>query len=364
MRASQLPAAVKLTAVAGSGETESYEVDLAYDGPVWNVWEVTTRMAGVPAVCYEDDRVNPIIRVRTSAGDGLSYELFSEIRWRSKPAEKRSRKLTVENGWASVYTGEVEAGEIGRVSWSLRHHGVELSSGAVRFVREPYDFLPDEVSGESLKCGGEFVVLLASKVSRGDPAPAPQSDGDTVVLDGFIYGGLGYGAGNSESNAWRMLDLRAAEQERDATGSALLMPFAALKDVLPAALVVYAPSLTGLSREGGTGAFERRLSAMTGLAAGPAGGSPRVLLVVPPQFDVLPDCGCPPGEEPCGHAAKAREYAEAVIRVADAHGVETVDLFTAFQTAPPHTPLVRNGMLTEAGTALAETLIRKKILTR
>ncbi|MDD3546321.1 MAG: hypothetical protein PHG96_13325, partial [Kiritimatiellae bacterium] len=216
MRASQLPAAVKLTAVAGSGETESYEVDLAYDGPVWKVWEVTTRMAGVPAVCYGDDRVNPIIRVRTSADDGLSYELFSEIRWRSKPAEKRSRKLTVENGWASVYTGEVEAGEIGRVSWSLRHHGVEISSGAAKFARGPYDFLPDAVSGESLKIGEEFVVLLASKVSRGYPTPAsvPHSDDGTVVLDGFIYGGAAHYEAVSASNAWHVLDLRAAELAR------------------------------------------------------------------------------------------------------------------------------------------------------
>jgi hypothetical protein len=365
--ASQLPASAKLTAAASSGETEVYGVDIEYDGPVWNVWDVTTRMAGVPAVCYEDDRVNPIIRMRTSANDGMPYELCSEFQWRSKPVEKRSQKLMTNNGWASVYTGEVEAGEIECISWSLRHHGVEISNGATRFVREPYDFLPDMISGESLKYDGKFVVLLASKVSRGDiaPASAPQSDGGTVVLDGFMYGGMGHGmGGNSASNAWQILDLREAEQERAATGSALLMPFAALKRVLPASLVVYAPSLTGVSREDGTGAFERRLSGMTGLVAGPAGGSPRVLLVVPPQFDVLPDCGCSPGEGPCEHAAKARDYAETVIRVADAHGIETVDLFTAFQTASPQMPLIRNGMFTEAGTALAETLIRKKILAR
>jgi len=68
-----------------------------------------------------------------------------------------------------------------------------------------------------------------------------------------------------------------------------------------------------------------------------------------------------PGNEPCVHAAEARTYAEIVVRVADAHGVETVDLFTAFQTSDPGVPLIRNGVLTPEGIALAETIIEKKI---
>jgi hypothetical protein len=87
-----------------------------------------------------------------------------------------------------------------------------------------------------------------------------------------------------------------------------------------------------------------------------------VLLVVPPAFDVLPDCGCAAGAAPCAHAAAARDVAETVIRVADAHGVETVDLFTAFRTARrPLGELVSGGRLTPAGAALAERLIAEKL---
>ena len=78
-------------------------------------------------------------------------------------------------------------------------------------------------------------------------------------------------------------------------------------------------------------------------------------------FDVLSGCGCVAGDTPCVHAAAARKYAETVVRVADAHGVETVDLFTAFRTAGKDPPLVRNGALTEQGVALAESLIEKKL---
>jgi hypothetical protein len=157
-----------------------------------------------------------------------------------------------------------------------------------------------------------------------------------------------------------VVDVQAVEQNEAASGMSLLLPFAAVKAVLPATLIIYAPSFLGVSREGGTEGYERRLATMTGLLTGPACASPRVLLVIPPDFDVLPGCGCEPGDAPCRHAAEARKYAEIVVRVADAHGVETVDLFTAFRTASAGEPLVKNGALTSAGVALVESLIEKK----
>lgn len=358
LRASALPSQLKLLAVAATGEEASFETALTYGGPVWSEFEVTSRMTGVPAVCYPDDRVHPIIRVRTSASDGLVYELVSEIQRTSGERTNRVDALVTDKGWARVYLDEMDAGGLARLSWSLRHNGVEINRGATRFVREPYDVLPDAVSGETLKAGAEFVVLLASKASRGDP-PVPSARGGTngvVLLDGFVYEGQ-----TPADKGWRVVDLQSVEQNEAASGMSLLLPFAALEGVLPASVVVYAPSFLGVSREGDSAGFERRLSAMTGLLSSPASGRPRVLLMVPPAFDVLPGCGCVPGDAPCVHAAEARAYAEMVVRVADAHGVETVDLFTAFQTEGSGSPLVRNGMLTPEGVALTEALVEKKL---
>ncbi|MDD4018280.1 MAG: hypothetical protein PHV28_10090, partial [Kiritimatiellae bacterium] len=380
---STLPAPLRLRAQAATGEKAEYETLLSYDGPVWSQYGVTTRVTGVPAVCYADDRVHPIIRVRTSAADGLAYELNTGVEWAAGGCSNLTHAVVTDKGWARVYLCEAEAGSVARVTWSLRHCGVELDRGAVRFLREPYGVLPDTVSGETLKAGGEFVVLVASKASRGEPAvPAarPSATNGVVLLDGFIYGGTpnaGRRTPNAQQetgnlkpetlnhgNLFRVVDVQAIEQSEAASGMSLLLPFAAVREVLPAGVVAYAPSLLGISREGGTAGFERRLSAMTGLLSGPACGNPRVLLVAPPAFDVLPGCGCVAGDAPCVHAAEARAYAEAVIRVADAHGVETVDLFTAFQTSGSGVPLVRNGALTGAGIAYAEQVIAKKILAR
>ena len=370
---STLPAELRLRAQAATGERAEYETLLAYAGPVWNQYGVTTRITDVPAVCYADDRVHPIIRVRTSAADGLAYELNTGVEWAAGGCSNLTHAVVTDKGWARVYLCEAEAGSVARVTWSLRHCGVELDRGAVRFLREPYGVLPDTVSGETLKAGGEFVVLVASKASRGEPvvsAARPSGTNGVALLDGFIYGGLPAAEpekGNvipetlNPETFSRVVDVQAIEQSEAASGMSLLLPFAAVRDVLPAGVVVYAPSLLGISREGGTADFERRLSAMTGLLTGPACGNPRVLLVVPPAFDVLPGCGCVAGDAPCAHAAEARAYAGAVMRVADAHGVETVDLFTAFQTSGANVPLVRNGALTGEGIAYAEHVIAKKI---
>lgn len=359
VRTSSLPRTVTVQARAASGEEASYDLPLAYDGPVWSEAEVSSRITGVPAVCYADDRIHPIIRVRTTADDGLRYELVSEFEWLSGERTNRVDTLVTDKGWARVYLTEMEVDGLARLTWSLRHCGVELSKGTTRFLREPYDVLPDAVSGETLKAGDAFVVLVAPKASRGDPQAAAVSAGTNgvLLLDGFLYGA----EPSSGASGWRVVDVQAVEQDDAAAGMSRLLPFAALGRLLPAGTVVFAPSLLGVGSEGGGAGFERRLSAMTGLLASPAAGRPRVLLVVPPAFDVLPGCGCVAGAAPCEHAADARVLAERVVRVADAHGVETVDLFTAFQTAPGGLPLVLNGQLTPAGRALAEQVIERKL---
>ena len=380
LTASALPATLKLNAKAATGEEAAYEAQLAYDGPVWAEYGVTTRITDVPAVCYADDRVHPIIRLRTTAADGLAYELVTRVEWAEGGVSNQTHTLVSDRGWARVYLSEVEAGRVARVTWSLRHCGVELNQGSLRFLNEPYEVLPDAVSGETLKAGNEFVVLVASKASRGEPVAAgrvPAGTNGVVLLDGFVYGGAPNAGrrtldtqqenGNLKPETlisgtlFRVVDVQTIEQSEAASGMSLLLPFVAVKKVLPVGTVVYAPSLLSITREGGTADFERRLSAMTGLLSGPACGRPRVLLVVPPAFDVLPGCGCVAGKAPCAHAAEARKYAGAVVRVADAHGVETVDLFTAFQTAAAEVPLVANGELTPAGRSLFGVLLEKKM---
>ncbi len=367
LRASAMPARVTACLEAASGETAQHELMLSGNGPAVAEYDVTTRVTGLPAVCYGDDRVQPIIRVRTSAPDGLVYELESEIQRVSGEVSRRTDTFATDKGWARVHLSQVEAGSVSNVVWTLRHAGAGIARGRAEFWREPFERLPDAVSGEMLKAGESFVVVVASKASRGDVAAEKAAEaGPVALLDGFLFTGeearlMGGSAGAGLPASWRVADLSACEQSEAASGMSLLLPFASVRELLPAAAVVYAPSLLAVGRESGTDGCERRVAALAGLLSGPACGRPRLLLVVPPAFDVLPGCGCEPGGSPCAHAAAARAYAEIVVRVADAHGAETVDLFTAFSTAGARPPLVRNGTLTPEGCRLAARLILKKL---
>ncbi len=370
LRKSQLPSSLWLQVRAASGEEAEYEMPLAYDGPVWDEYEVSTRVTDVPAVCYADDRVHPIIRIRTSAPDQLSYELISERVALDGQRTRRQDTVTPDKGWVRVYLESFEVSSISNVTWTLQHGGVTLSSGELRFQREPHQHLPDAVSGGLFKEGAAFVVLVASRAAREqlvEPVESGAALQKVAILDGFLFGSDPHnrdddsGQSFETNRIWQVTNLQAIEQTDDASGTTLLLPFVAIREVLPADVVILAPSLLSISREGGTAGFERRLAAMASLLASPACGQPRVLLVVPPAFDVLPGCGCVVGEHACVHAAKARDYATLVVRVADALGLETVDLFTAFMTSEESDPLIRNGALTCHGRAFARYLIQERL---
>ena len=361
LRTTALPAKLRLDVkLAESGDTAEYAAQLTFDGPVWAEYDVTSRLTGTPAVCLPDDVVKPIIRVRTTAPDGMAFRLDGTVVWRGGGSTNISAAVVTASGWAQMYLCPFQVSEAESLAWTLSHAGAAVSQGKAVFAHEPFAVLPDAVSGECLKAGDAYVVLVAANASRGEPPAAAGRGGPVALLDGF----LASEAGLDESKIpveWHRMDLRALERQEGSSGMAWLLPFAGVKDVLPAATIVYAPSMTEAGLQGGVAAFERRVAAMAGLLSGPACGSPRVILVVPPEFDVLPGCGCVAGEEPCAHAKAANACAEAIIRVADVYALETVNLYNAFKTLHADAPLVRDGGLTDKGAKLAMGLIMKKI---
>jgi hypothetical protein len=378
LRASQLPAAAEVKVSAKElGESRSFTLPLAYDGPVWAENYVSTRVAGVPAICDTDDRVHAMVRMRTSAPDGMAFEIASSTHFRDGSVSNRSERVTTDQGWARVYVAPFAAGDVSEVSWSLLHDGVALSKGRARFLREPFDVLPDSVSGETLKAGGDFLILVtsrAAKLSGKEPAAAcgpwavalsPESIPPLApwLLKFPPRDAQASGAPDSPQPAAPAPQAAAYTPQAasdSSTGVSWLEPFTAISNALPASLFVYAPAFRAADLAD-PAAFERRVSAFTGLLASPAAGSPRVVLVVPPEPDILPDCGCAASGKPCPHAERAREFAEAVIRVADTHGLETIDLFTAFRTAADPSALIRGGRLTDQGRALAARLVQEKL---
>jgi len=362
-----LPAQVALTIISDNGgERAEHTAAIDYQGPVWSEYELSSRMTGVQAACYGDDKIHPIIRVKTSARDGLEYTLNSEIEFVSGKKIPRADKMITNQGWGRQYLAEMIAGKVKRISWSLEHCGCVLSSGQVLFQQDPFNVVPDGISGELFKKGDDFVVLVVSRRSaEREVLASPAVDGSENVffMDGFIYDGLNNSpwcrTGQVDS-AWNWLSLSELEWSNQRSGLSMLQCFTKVNDALAADEVVYAPSLSCISQEGGAGGFERRLAAMCGLLTHSGESSPRVILVVPPRYE---------SRSPDGEGALAtvdsRQVAEIVVRVADVYGVETVDLYTAFEiagnAAADGSPLVENGEMTAEGRDLARDIIMRKL---
>ena len=366
-----LPAEVALTVTArGSAESEQFVEKLDYRGPVWNEFAISSRMSGVPAACYGEDRIHPIVRVKTSANDDLLYRLDSEIELVSGKKITRSDDLRTAQGWGRQYLSPLSAGSVKSVSWSLKHCDCELTSGRVLFQRDPFGVVPDAVSGELFKHEDDFVVLVVSRRSAEreiTAAPAVESD-KVLFLDGFIFDGQSVPAlcrQGEGGDDWNWQSVSELEWSPERSGTSLLQSFTRVNEALAAGTVIYAPSLGCIASEGGAGGFERRLAAMCGLLTHSGESSPRVILVAPPPFEELPGHGLKTAEGDTGSELDARRVAEIILRVADVYGVETVDLFTAFEivrkTAEHPVPLVSGAELTTAGCELAAEIIRRKL---
>jgi hypothetical protein len=183
-RKSRLPAGVTVTALAASGETASYETILAYEGPVWSEAQVSTRITGIPAACYSDDRVHPIIRIRTTAADGLPYELSATS------SAQTARAPTVWSGCdrqgmgarLSVRNQRDDARLAGRCP-----PRVEINRGAARFCAS-LCLSPTRCPANAL-CGDDFIVLSPRKRRAGDRSKRrPLSGTNAWAARGVIMG--------------------------------------------------------------------------------------------------------------------------------------------------------------------------------
>jgi len=364
-----LPAKASLSLIAiKSGECAEYSAVIDYKGPVWHEYEISSRITGLQAACYSDDKVHPIVRVKTSADNRLKYTLHSEIELLSGKKSERSATVYANRGMAQCYLDELKAGNIKRIAWSLTHCGCELTSGKLLFKHNPGGFVPDAISGELFKSGNDFVVIVVSKHSAEQKickSSLKSEHADILFMDGFVYNGFDgpqIKQGVRQGHQWQRIDISDLEFCEKRTGTSVLQSFTKLNQALAADIVLYAPSLSCISREGGPDGFERRLSAMCSLLTNSGGNSPRVILVVPPNYNPIVDSR--PATS-LNHNLDSRLIAEIVVRIADVYGLETADLYSAFEIAGNQAAdgqlLVRGGAMTKAGCNFAHDIIMRKL---
>ncbi len=369
LAAVNLPAKATLSVISQTNnQSEIFVDEISYDGVVWNEYAISSRMSGLSAACYGVDKIHPIVRVKTSAEDGLVYTLDSEIELVSGKKIVNSEDMQTHQGWGRQYLRQITASDVKRITWSVKHCGCEITSGKVLFQSDPFEVVPDAISGELFKKGDDFVVFVVLKRSAGREVthPAAGVGQGVLFLDGFVFDSQRTSPMTrvaQELDCWDWISVSDLELNPVRSGTSLLQSFTKIEQALAAGTVIYAPSLDCIIREGGPDGFERRLAAMCGMLTHPQNSAPRVILVAPPPYGNLP------GGEECeisaADAVNARQVAEIVLRVADAYGVETVDLFSAFEIAQKNQQeslaLTDHGELTPEGSELARDIILRKL---
>jgi hypothetical protein len=359
------------------GACETARLTVVIPDTIGNEYRLATRLQGVPAICYDDDPVQPEIHLRGTAPDSLPLTLTA---WTTTPegVEKMYREVvTLQQGWTRLVLPVGTAHDFTSIRWTVSHAGVTVNNGAIRFLRQPFEALPDDLDGSFMVMGEASCVLMPRRASSGHPAPFTglRPGQQITLLDGFLAPpGLG-GEDNGLAFDRQFLSdiqvfgaqipglaansIRYRRQSVESLKAFIptrtfdrLAPLTQLARLNPADIVVVAPDMPGLAAGETLEDFERRLAALAGLLrdALPA----QVVLMTPPPGLLPADMRVPthPGEDPM------RPYAEAVLRVADALGITVADFYTMCHTREA-TPAVVDGTLTNAGRRLAaETLAR------
>lgn len=379
---------IELTVADNHGHTAQDIVPVTLDGLPRIRYEVSGRMVGVPAIGYEEDTVHPEIHVRATSPDDIAFTVEATIERANGSRTNVAGVVKISRSWGRLVLPVGAADTFNRISWRVLHAGVVLDRGSTVFECAPFQSLPDALDGDVLCLRTNRLMLVARRASTGQ---APVFDGvrpgqRLLLLDGFLVveGETNLGArldialGNARgrlpagsmtdtavtteatlpdkaaSARYQRINLRAMEGDCSPDGVARLLPLAQAGALLPADVVVVAPSFEALGQGETLAQFERRLATLVGLLAGP--GRAVVVLVTPPPFAILPGCE---GLAAVGvRPPEARQLAEMICRVADAYGLPVVDLYTRGMTAGEEAPMTRGSTLSAAGLEQALEALR------
>jgi hypothetical protein len=367
---------VRLTVSDASGHSATDTVDVAADRIPAVEYGLASRLQGAPPFCYGEDPVLPELHLRATSPDAITFDVAAVIEFAAGHSTNICGRVQLVRSWGRLMLPTGRAEDFRAIRWQVLHGGKTVQSGAWVFDAAPFEAMPETVDGDTLRRAGEGVTFLARRASAGDVrrvAGLQAPEQSLLLLDGFLAPPeaapeldrlLATGLPGGRRVNYRRISLQTLEFDDDSAGVARLMPFTQLNELLPADIVVLAPSLDSLRAGENLAIFERRLAALAGLICGP--GKSILILVAPPAFDVLPGCGCvhDPAGRPCPHARDGRAFAEVVMRVADAYGLAVADLYTPFITSVSVDPLVRNGALTSPGVVQAARVLRRAIYGR
>jgi hypothetical protein len=297
---------------------------------------VTAQLSGLPAVCFAEDRIEPVIAVASVGAPWLQLDIAWTVLRADGESLSSTQRVAAARQPLNFPIGLLTAGDVERVIWSVSHAGVPLESEAVSFLRPPFDATVEEVRGSALFGGaGDRSVLVPHHEAgrfRQPDLTLDQAYGRVLCLDDTLATSSPHGEAGS-SVYYRTLARIVNGPDRPiveyvALGAwygapsshGPLLKLTETKAAMRAGgvdVVVLSVGMQDMVRETAVADFERHVAAMADIVSATHGVA--AVLATPPPF----------GADP----ASVRPYAAAIHRVAQTRAMPVADLYSAFMNA-------------------------------
>lgn len=315
---------------------------------------------GLPAFCYEDDKVAPAVSIigYTPSSVELSFEWV--VAKNADNSKKETTSFDLSNGRYDLQLFDGPASNLQHLTWTLRHKNADLFSGKIIFERYPFKTLPYKAVEDRMLDRRENQIVLVAERVPGKRDLLGEKSQRLLVLDDVLdippvidcerlsFWETLSGILRAHDYTVSTLNLRETLSVDD-TFSPLNRVIAFCKaaggseqDVLVS--MGFQDMFTGATADD----FERFLAVVVDVLQ--SRGKNVILATPPPGYSSLP----------------IREFAQAIMKVADARKAQVADIYTAFMASEmKHRFLAENGMeMTAAGVNFAAQTTAQAILRR
>jgi len=344
----------------GRALRSSTYLDLRWCQPVEHA--ASFALSSLPAACYTRDVLEPVLLVSGSGPQDVNLRLVLDITARRGGITRIEKDLALTAYSRQIPLFRERAGDVASFTWKVSVGDTVIGAGSTDVLTPPFSIAPLSASGDKLLSrDGRQMVMAAEEIPG---APPRRQAGRAFPARLIIHDDTLATAEEADKRLIPALGAALESRGRDRATllHAAIPPGTSAPDqagrilrftAIPKGLSSYDAVVVSLGLRDAEAAvpaplFERMTAVLCDLLADAHGV--RVVLATPPPFTFNPGL--------------ARDYAEAVHRVAATRGIPVADLYTAFNTAleKPEDGFVPDGTrLSPAGMDLSAAMLARSL---
>ncbi len=271
----------------------------------------------LPPVCYENDVIEPVLRVSGSFREAVNVDIQYESMGDCDKIKNSRKVIKLKGDQINVPLVKTNAGALASVQWRLIHAGVDIASGAIRFIRPPFPELPARIEGDHMfgRDGGMLVLLPCQVAGKFHQSKISIAGGRNLLY----IDGSGCSIVSGEPKDWKLSFSGNPAESEGREPVSVYGPMRMLLDVGTVSTsgvdaVVMNVGCRGVLERMDPAEFERDLAAVIDMVS----STMKIPVILMTPFPSEPD------------PSRARSFAAAIVRVAVARGIPVADVYSAF----------------------------------